>query len=62
MNRMIFESHAHYDDKRFDADRHELLAQLPETGIQYILNVAADMPSAHTTVALANQYGYIYGQ
>lgn len=61
MNRMIFESHAHYDDKRFDADRHELLAQLPETGIQYILNVAADMPSAHTTVALANQYDYIYG-
>ncbi|QUI25559.1 TatD family hydrolase [Vallitalea pronyensis] len=58
---MIFESHAHYDDKRFDEDRHQLLAQLPKEGIQYVLNVAADIPSAHVTVDLAKQYDYIYG-
>ena len=25
---MIFDTHAHYDDKQFDADREELLGQM----------------------------------
>ena len=29
---MIFDSHAHYDDERFDEDRHSLLAAFPERG------------------------------
>lgn len=28
----IFDSHAHYDDEAFDADRDELLRSLPPTG------------------------------
>ena len=30
---MYFDSHAHYDDERFDDDRNELLASFPDEGI-----------------------------
>ena len=36
---MIFETHAHYDDKAFDEDRHELLNTLKEHGIEAVVNV-----------------------
>lgn len=58
---MIFETHAHYDDKRFDEDRQELLRKLPEEDIDYVLNIAADMPSVYSTVKLTKDYDYIYG-
>lgn len=29
---MIFETHAHYDDEKFDEDRAELLSSMQETG------------------------------
>lgn len=31
---MIFESHAHYDDKQFDNDREELLSSMQANGIE----------------------------
>ena len=40
---MIFESHAHFDDRRFDDDRNQLLADMPEHGIGRILNVGASI-------------------
>lgn len=58
---MYFESHAHYDDSRFDADRDLLLGKLlPEAGINYVVNIGADMPSSRISAALAHQYSYIY--
>ena len=30
---MIFETHAHYDDEKFDEDRAELLSSMQENGI-----------------------------
>ncbi|TCL00051.1 TatD DNase family protein [Natranaerovirga hydrolytica] len=57
---MIFESHAHYDDERFDHDREILLKEMPQKGIGYILNVAAHLESAKKSVKLSEQYDYIY--
>ena len=31
---MLFDTHAHYDDERFDGDRDALLASMPERGVQ----------------------------
>ena len=42
---MIFESHAHYDDEAFDGDRETLLAGMQGNGIEYIINVGADLAS-----------------
>ncbi|MCL2253242.1 MAG: TatD family hydrolase [Lachnospiraceae bacterium] len=58
---MIFESHAHYDDKAFDPDRSELLNTMTENGIDYIINIGSDIPSLQKTLDLAKQYPFIYG-
>jgi TatD DNase family protein len=57
---MIYDSHAHYDDERFDDCREELLAALPNNNIYRVINVGADMPSSHSSIALAEKYPYIY--
>ena len=57
---MIFESHAHFDDRRFDDDRNQLLADMPEHGIGRILNVGASIESTKRTIELAKQFEHVY--
>ncbi|MBQ1275480.1 MAG: TatD family hydrolase [Cellulosilyticum sp.] len=57
---MYFDSHAHYDDERFDEDRERLIESLQEKGVDFIVNAAADMKSCHTSLALAEKYDFIY--
>ncbi|MDD6572784.1 MAG: TatD family hydrolase [Thermoflexaceae bacterium] len=58
---MIFESHAHYDDDKFDEDREELLSHLVENGIEYVVNIGSSIDSCKRTVKLMERYDYIYG-
>ncbi|MCI9175503.1 MAG: TatD family hydrolase [Lachnospiraceae bacterium] len=58
---MIFESHAHYDDRKFDSDRDKLLSSMQEQGIETIINVGSDLRGAKKTVALTEKYDFIYG-
>ena len=60
MNGLIFDSHAHYDDKAFDPDRGELLAALPQNGVGGVVNCGASLESSRTVVALAEAYPYVY--
>ena len=60
MERLIFDSHAHYDDEAFDQDRGEILRNLPAQGICRIVNVGADLQGCRDAVALAAAYPYIY--
>jgi TatD DNase family protein len=57
---MLFDTHAHMDDRAFDADRAALLKGLPEKGISLVMNPGCSLESSRNAVALANQYGYIY--
>jgi len=59
-DQLIFESHAHYDDKQFHKDREAVLKSLPESGIQYAINVGADMRSSRLSIELAKKYPFIY--
>ena len=58
---MIFETHAHYDDEKYDPDREELLKSLQEGQIESIVNVSSSMKSVEGTIALMKQYDFIYG-
>ena len=40
---LIFDTHAHYDDEAFDADRETLLASMPEHGVGRILDPGCDL-------------------
>lgn len=57
---MIFDSHAHYDDHRFDEDREALLGSLPLHGIGAVVNVCADPDSLQTTPDLADTCEFMY--
>lgn len=55
---MYFDSHAHLDDPRFDADRDEIFAALAEQGP--LMNVGCDLTSSERSVALAQKYSFVY--
>ena len=57
---MIFESHAHYDDDAFEQDRHQLLLEMNDNGIEYIVNVSSDLESVRTTLELVNKYDFMF--
>ena len=56
----VFDTHAHYDDERFDADRDALLAALPGQGVEMVLSAGSDMASSRVNVELAGRYDYLY--
>ncbi len=58
---MIFESHAHLDDKRFNKDREEVINSLKDYNVTKVVNIGADMKSSRRTVDLATKYDFIYG-
>ena len=57
----IFESHAHFDDERYNEDRDELIASLPEKGIEAVVNIGADMKGSRATMEYVDKYDFVYG-
>lgn len=57
---MIFDSHAHLDDERFDGERDRIIARAKESGIELILNPGADLNTSLRAVNLAEKYEMIY--
>lgn len=56
----IFDSHAHYDDERFDEDRETLLPSLKDGGVRAAINAGADMRTSRMGLAYTKQYDFIY--
>ena len=57
---MLFDTHAHYDDERFDADRDELLRAMPENGVGLILNPGCDVETSRKALSYARRYPHVY--
>ena len=57
---ILFDTHAHYDDKAFDGDRDELIQSLPSEGIGLVLNAGSGEESSAAAVGLAEKYEFIY--
>ena len=57
---MLFDTHAHMDDRAFDEDRGELLKNLPEQGIQLLMNPGCSLASSFNASRLSQEYDYIY--
>lgn len=61
MYRNIFDTHAHYDDERFDEDRTELLSSLFDGSVSGIINCGCDLKSSLETVSLTEKHPFLYG-
>ncbi len=57
---MYFESHAHYDDERYDGDRDKLLSSLKDYGVDIVINAGATMDSSKKSIELSKKYPFIY--
>lgn len=57
---MLFDTHAHYDDERFDEDREALLNAMPEKGVGLIVNPGCDLASSRMAVDMAQKYDFLY--
>ena len=56
----IFDSHAHYDDPRFDEDRDELLSSMASHGVCRIMNVGNTTHANIAGIELAKKYPFVY--
>lgn len=56
----IFDSHAHYDDPRFDEDRDALLSSMASRGVRAIMNVGNTTHANIAGIELAKKYPFIY--
>lgn len=57
---MLFDTHAHMDDRAFHTDREELIAGLPGKGVGLVMNPGCSLESSRNAVALANQFDHVY--
>ena len=57
---MIFDSHAHYNDSKFNEDRDDVLKNLENGNVAYIMNVADSMKSLDKVLEIANKYPFVF--
>ena len=57
---MLFDTHAHLDDRAFDEDRAELLKALPQQGLALVMNPGCSLESSRNVVKIAAENGYVY--
>ena len=57
---MLFDTHAHMDDRAFDEDRLELIASLPEQGVGLLMNPGCSLDSSRNADALSKQFDFLY--
>lgn len=57
---MLFDTHAHYDDARFDHDRDGLLASMPANGVGLILNPGCDLETSRKALSYAERFPHVF--
>jgi TatD DNase family protein len=56
----LIDSHAHLDFQQFDRDRDAAILRAREAGLVAIVNIGTSLASSRASVALAEQYEFIY--
>jgi len=57
---MLFDTHAHLNDERFDEDRESLISSFKENGISYVCEIGYDLESSKRALELSEKYDFIY--
>lgn len=56
----LFDSHAHYDDEKFDIDRDEVIPKIYNSGITKFLSCGYSLEGSIKALEIAKKYDYIY--
>ena len=57
---LLFDTHAHYDSRKFDADRDAVLSALPGQDVALVVDPGCDLPSSQEALALAERWPFLY--
>ena len=57
---MLFDTHAHMDDRAFSEDRDAILTGLAEKGVGFVMNPGCSLESSRNAIALAEKYPFVY--
>lgn len=56
----MIDSHAHYDDEQFDADRDDIIRKAVEAGVTHIINPGCDVESSRQAILLARKHPEVF--
>ena len=56
----LFDSHAHYNDEKFNNDRSEVISSVYAEGITRLVSVGYSVDSSRVAEQLSNEYEFIY--
>lgn len=57
---MFFDTHAHYDDELFEADREAVIASLPGNNVSFVVNVGTDVRTSQQSIEFAEKFPFVY--
>lgn len=56
----VFDSHAHFDDEKFDLDRDDLIQEIHKNGVERIISAGYSLEGSKKAIELSNKYDFIY--
>ena len=56
----LFDTHAHYNDEKFDEDRQEVIEFVYESGVTKVVNAGYSLESSKTALDIAGRYPWMY--
>ena len=60
MRGCLFDTHAHYDDGKFDEDRDAVIESLRENGVGAVVDIGCSFDSIPKALAIAEKYPFVY--
>lgn len=56
----LFDTHAHYNDEKFDLDREEVIQQIYDSGVTKLVNAGYSLDSSKRAIKIAEKYNWMY--
>lgn len=56
----LFDTHAHYNDEKFDEDREQLIQETYKAGVTKFVVAGYNIESSEKAIELSNKFGFIY--
>lgn len=56
----LFDTHAHYNDEKFDADRDDVLEKIYNLGVTKLVNAGYSLDSSKRAIEIAKNYEWMY--
>ena len=56
----LFDTHAHYNDEKFNEDREEVLQAIYDSGVTKLVNAGYSLESSKKALEIANNYDWMY--